>query len=503
MIVREFVLSFILSELTKPIINEIKTFPFGGKYNNDLRMKNVLIVILFFVSFQGFAQEKSILRQPKVDKRVELLSLVFRLAERPEYSTKHFELYADRIENYFGKYKDHELIQFTKSIMDKNGIAYDAVMSMAIHLDENLNLLPGLTDNSLDSRWKKEDGDKFISLLKKFTKDTEYDKFYNDNTDLYVEASKRFRPIFENVDLKWYTLFYGQKTTETFVIINGLGNGRNNYGPSLKYNDGRKDVYAIMGAWRADSIGMPEFRMNECFPTLIHEFNHSFVNNLIGKNREELRNSGVKLFAIVKDEMAIQAYGNWETMMCEALVRASVIKYMKDHNFDKPEIKNEINRQMERGFLWIKELVAELDNYDKQRNLYPTLEDYMPKLADAYKNYAEVLRKFETKRPKVISINEFANGDMNVDAAIKTITVNFNKPLFGKGYSIFFGKKGMEALPKIGSITYANDNKTVLIAVELEEDKEYQFIMKGKNFKSVDGVGIKDYEVSFKTGKSF
>lgn len=75
--------------------------------------------------------------------------------------------------------------------------------------------------------------------------------------------------------------------------------------------------------------------------------------------------------------MSSQAYGNWKTMMNEALVRASVIKYMKDHNFDKQEIDNEIKGQLDRGFLWIQGLVTELDNYDKQRNLYPTLDDYI------------------------------------------------------------------------------------------------------------------------------
>jgi len=41
------------------------------------------------------------------------------------------------------------------------------------------------------------------------------------------------------------------------------------------------------------------------------------------------------------------------------------------------------------GFFWIEELVEELENYDKQRDKYPTLESYMPKLAEAYKNWAE------------------------------------------------------------------------------------------------------------------
>lgn len=455
-------------------------------------MKKIIIAVLIFVSFSGFAQETSILSKPQVDKRVELLSIVFRLAERQEYSAKHVKLYTDKIESYFGAYKNHELIQFTKSIIHKNGVSYDAVMSMAIHLDNNLDPLSNTTDNSLDKRWVKEDKSKFISLLKKFDKDTKFDQFYKENTDFYAEASKRFLPVFESIDLKWYTLFYGRKPTETFVIVNGLGNGGANYGPSLNYKDGKRDVYAIIGAWRVDSKGMPEFKINEYLPILLHEFNHSFVNDLTKKDKEALKKSGEQLFAIVKEEMTNQAYGDWEMMMNEALVRASVIKYMKDHNFNKPEIENEINTQTERGFLWIKELVAELDNYDKQRNRYPTLEDYMPHLVEVYKNYAETTKEFDAKKPKVTSINEFANGDMHVNATIKTITLNFNKPLLGKGYSIFLGNKGKDAFPKIENIAYTNNNKTVLITVDLEKDKEYQFIMKGNNFKSVDGIGMKD-----------
>ena len=43
------------------------------------------------------------------------------------------------------------------------------------------------------------------------------------------------------------------------------------------------------------------------------------------------------------------------------------------------------------GFFWIKELVDELESYDKQRDKYPTLESYMPKLSEAYKIWAEKL----------------------------------------------------------------------------------------------------------------
>ena len=93
------------------------------------------------------AQEKIELEKPHVNKRVELLSIVFRLAERPEYSSNVFKLYYDRVEQHFEKFKNHELIQFTKSFMNERGIGYDAPMWMAIHLDDNLNLLTNINDN--------------------------------------------------------------------------------------------------------------------------------------------------------------------------------------------------------------------------------------------------------------------------------------------------------------------------------------------------------------------
>ncbi len=87
--------------------------------------------------------------------------------------------------------------------------------------------------------------------------------------------------------------------------------------------------------------------------------------------------------------MRSQAYGNWETMINEALVRAAVIKYMKDHNLSEQDINQAIQNEVSRGFFWMKELVAELENYDKQRHLYQTLESYIPNLAEAYNVYAE------------------------------------------------------------------------------------------------------------------
>ena len=351
-------------------------------------MKKGIIVILITLCFQGFAQQKSILNKPQVDKRVELLSIVFRLAERPEYSSNNFKLYTDKIDEHFGKFKNHELIMFTKSIIEESGISWDSPMSMAVHLDDNLNLNKDVTNNSLDTRWSKENADKFVLLLKKFYQDTQFEIFFKGNADLYLEANNRFMSINDQVDLAWYSKFFGKDPTDKFIIINALANGSSNYGQSVNYSDGHREVYATMGAWSVDSLGMVIFPMNQYFPVLIHEFSHSFVNDLTAQNEEALKNIGEQMYAMLKDKIN-GPYNTWETMMNEALVRAAVIKYIKDHNFEKEVIEYLVAYELSNGFLWIRELVGELEKYDTQRDLYPTLESYMPNIIEAYKVYAK------------------------------------------------------------------------------------------------------------------
>lgn len=466
-------------------------------------MKKLVFLLLAVMSLQVFAQEKAILDKPRTDNRVELLSIVFRLAGNREYNMSQFKLYTDKIDSYFAPYKEHELIEFAQGLRQERGVSYDAVMSMAIHLDNDLNPLIEFTDKIPESRWGKDNAYKFVELLKKFYKDADCEKFFKENEAMYAEASRRFLPVYEDLDLSWYKTFYGKEADEKFIIINALATGGGNYGAAITPPGGKREVYAIMGAWSMDSIGMVVYGKNGYFSTLIHEFNHSFVNHLIDKNDSALKDSGEKIFGKVKEKMASQAYGNWKTVMYEALVRAAVIKYMKDHNFDQVDIARETGQQLSRGFIWIRELVEELEKYDKNRSKYPTLESYMPNIVAAYKTYADNMDKYaeqvENMKPKVVSIEGIVNGDTNVDAATETITVNFNIPLIGRGYSINYGKKGKDAFPKFEHIGYANDNKSLVLKPILESNKEYQFVLTGLSFTSREGIGMDNYEISFKT----
>ena len=351
------------------------------------RLAALISILILCLSVS--AQDSSMLEKPRVDRNVELMSIVWRLAGKPEYSATNFKLYTDRIEEHFGRYRSHELIGFVQSIIRDNGISYDAVASMAAHLGEELNLRTDVAPGSLERRWSGVDKDRFTELLKKFAAETRFDEFFAGNAEMYAEASRRFMLVCEAVDLDWYAKFFGVEPKGNFIIINGLGVGLQNYGFSVKRADGGEEIYAVMGAWSVDGEGMAVFPMEDYIPVLLHEFNHSFVNHLTARHREAFRESGETFFAAIEEQMRAQAYSSWEIMLNEALVRAAVIKYMKDHGVDSASVAGLVQMEKRRGFGWIEPLVAELDKYAAARDEYPTLNDYMPRLAEAYVQWTE------------------------------------------------------------------------------------------------------------------
>ena len=463
-------------------------------------MKILIVLVLIALSLQNFAQEKRLIEVPKIDKRVELLSIVFRLAGNDEYNATYFKKYTDKVESHFKQYMDHEIIKFARELRQK-GISYEAVMSMAIILDDSLNPVIDFS-TSVPERWSKDEAIKFVRLLKKFYKDARCKEFFSDNEALFQEVATRFRPAYEKLDLNWFQSFFGKISNESFTIVVSLGCGAQNYGPSYTSPNSEKKAFALMGTWKIDESGMPVYNQDEYLPTIIHEFNHSFVNPLLANNKEPFEESGKGIYKAVEYEMSRQqAYGDWQIMLNEALVRASVIKYFIDHGASETEIQTMQNNESNKGFIWIKGLVAELKKYDNERGTYPTLESYLPNLSNAYKTFEVKISQFDAQRPKVESITEFANNDTSVSSQIKTITINLDRSLSGKGYSVNYGSKGQQTFPKINNIHYTNDNKSVVMEVQLMPNQEYQFILTGKDFKTPEGIALKTFEVNFKTTK--
>lgn len=103
----------------------------------------------------------------------------------------------------------------------------------------------------------------------------------------------------------------------------------------------------------------------------------------------------------------------------------------------------------------------------------------------------------------VTGIHQFLNEDTSIDPGLNEIKISFDKPLSGKGWSISYGKMGKKHYPITDFLGYSDGNTSIRLQVALIPKFDYQFILTGKSFRTVDGRPIKPYKVHFKTGPRF
>jgi hypothetical protein len=451
--------------------------------------------------------DTTMVSSPRVDERIELLSIVFRLAGNQEYNSEEYKEYAKDINSHFSRYKNHPLIQFAKLLADSNSVGYDAVMCMAVHVTGRPFFLPivPFSDTIPEKRWGKLDALKFDSLLRKFYTDAHCDEFFANENKLYKNAERSFQVLYGKLDAKWYKEFYGQVPDSRFNLAIGLCNGGSNYGVKVDFPGKQEQIYAIIGAWTFDNKGSPVFPSKKYLPTLIHEFSHSFVNNLVNKNEAKFKKAGIIIYSRDTAIMARQAYAEWKTMISESLVRASVIEYLKVHDQDGKAAEKQIKEELGNGFLWMRELVSLVDSFVTDRKRYPTFEAFMPRIENFYNRVATHLddfaNNFDRLRPHVSFLEPFQNNTTDVDPSLAEISIKFDKRMQGKGHSFSYGEKGKGAFPITKVIGY-NDDKTILkINVSLKPDTDYQFIITGLSFHSTEDYPLVDYVVNFRTKK--
>jgi hypothetical protein len=122
-----------------------------------------------------------------------------------------------------------------------------------------------------------------------------------------------------------------------------------NYGPK-RHKGTREECYCILGIWFADRYGDPAFS-REASGVVAHEFDHSYVNPVVERHLRELRPAAETLFPRVAGKLRRQAYGPWEAMVIESLVRAAQARYVRDVRGQLWGMKA-IKEEEGNGFIW-------------------------------------------------------------------------------------------------------------------------------------------------------
>ena len=366
-----------------------------GFEQKKYRRIHVLLLFACLMSYSVFGRGVQNEPDVRVDPRVELMSLIFRLAGNPEYNQNRLPLYIQDVEDHFGIFRNHEAAQMAMQLRRSRGVSFDAVMSMAIHvkdvngMEERVPLKP--RPKGWDTRWTVEDTRKFQNAARSFVKDARFNAFFDAHKDLFRVAESRMKKVLSDYKVvDWFDSFFGAKSDATFTIILGMMNGGACYGPRVVYPDGKEELYCVLGVWLKDRKGLPRFDKS-VLPTVVHEFCHSYVNPLVNRHAGELENAGQRIFATVADAMKKQAYPGWQTMMYESLVRACVVRYrLTSEGEDAAE--RQIIQENTNRFYWIRDLSSLLGYYEAHRNKYPNVNSFFPEIVEFFNKYAASLQ---------------------------------------------------------------------------------------------------------------
>jgi len=454
-----------------------------------------------------------------VDPRVELMSIIFRLAGSEEYNQGRVPSYVQDVEAHFGRFRDHPVVNLARKLGETRGVSYDAVMGMAVHVTDAFSLQERIPfspqPKTLDSRWTPETAREFLALARKFVVETAFKDFIDRHQLLYELAVGRMQEVLDkNAHMEWFDRFFGPRKTADFRVVLGMLNGGGSYGIHFVRPDGQEELYSILGVWMVDFQGHPIFSADMA-STLVHEFTHSYTNALVDQFAKELEGPGEKLYSLVGPQMEKQAYGHWKTLMYESLNRACGLRYVLAT--DGPlAMQKAIWYENSRSFYWVADLADVLGEYDTQPRKYVDLAQFFPRIVAFFNDYAKnadarlgpiqgkrdrQVQESRDKDPKIVAMSP-ANGAKDVDPNLTAIGVTFDRRMRDKCWSVVtLGSKGQ--YPKgAGPVRYDAACKVFTMPVELQPGTEYAFGLNSERFnafQSQEGVHLAPVEVHFTT----
>lgn len=321
----------------------------------------------------------------RVDPTVELFFTIHRLANTGVDDTHELPTYIREIENYFAPFRNHRAVKLAKKLWETHRINISALSTLVVYLGDPPELIPlnqlDPLPSELDSRWTVDVIPEFIEATREFSRDSEYMVFFDSQKELFDRSIMNlYKSLNDENMLDWYKKYFGY-VPNNYTIIIGMQTGFGNYGASITRSDGTNDFFSIIGAhspffWN----GIPRFSSSWLVPIVVHEFSHPYINPLVAQNLELLKESGEKLYAYNKAKLTKIGCLAWDGMMNEYIVRACVIRYFHS-NKDNKAVSKQIRIDENQGFTNIRALVDIFEEYEKNRDKYPNMDSFIPRIA--------------------------------------------------------------------------------------------------------------------------
>jgi hypothetical protein len=287
-----------------------------------------------------------------VDKRIELLAVIQTIAQYWDnlslkfFNKKLFQCkYKEDVDKYFNKYKNHETVKLYGELCN-NVQDFSAFINLILCYSDppNLDNIANIENNINSFINLNIPYNKFISGIKHFYEDTNFEYYFKNNKNEY---EKLINDYMNKNDLKEFVnivdIYLGSDTKNYSIVISALLMG--NFGIKILSNKNITYNYSVISPFDYKEnkyIFGSKFSILEL---LWHEISHLTINDLT-KNYIDQFDISCK---IISNDFIKHFYTDIETIVNEYIIRAMTIRLL-EINYGERTVENLIQDNIQKGF---------------------------------------------------------------------------------------------------------------------------------------------------------
>ena len=318
------------------------------------------------------------------DKRIETLYFVFLLSDYPLVTT-HSSGYKTSVLHYFDKYRDHQAVLLAKELTSK-GFSFDYAVNW-VYQHSDFPALEKSYEVSFPFHERKISPDsleRFREELVRFYHQTNCDGFFTVQHEFLEQMVDRVEGSFGKKNIIGVIEdYYGvKKDADYYVILSPLLHSGGFSIERSNLHDKKKELYAVIGpSGLKDSL--PEF--DKVFleqDMVIHEFSHNYANPIVEKFIHQTASLEQAVYNPVKKKVKEEGYDSYEAFLYELIVRATTLRIV-EIVYGEEEAEQLLEYEKSAGFASIEKVAEALKKYEKQRDKYPSLEEFFPEIINS------------------------------------------------------------------------------------------------------------------------
>lgn len=325
-----------------------------------------------------------------VDYRTELLGIIMWLSGYTRILPECFTIYenrfyVDNILEKFSEFKNEEVIKDFMELVEKHKFNYDAPYALFLQLDEHFKC-DKLDDYVFKERLEEDEPVyDFIDKLEEFAEKIGFVEYYNSNVDMYKKWTNYILECFKKGNvLNFYNDYFGESNNEFYLnLIPFASDG------SFSASIGNiiYDMNPVTRDMKKEKL-FERDRYENVINAPIHEFLHGYINPIT--EEKGILNFDTHMFDNLKEKMSLQGYPTDVEIINEHIVRAIQIRYIINEYNDEKWAESMTKWEEEQGFIYIRNILEKLEEFESNREEYKVFEDFYPEIISSLQNELSV-----------------------------------------------------------------------------------------------------------------